>query len=748
MNKKNIAIAMSGLTVLASVAPVFADDSKVETGDQGYTVVQSKYKKAVEQLQKGILDGSITEIKVFFEGTLASTIKVGSELSAEDASKLLFTQVDNKLDNLGDGDYVDFLISSPAEGDKVTTSKLVALKNLTGGTSAIKVATADVIGEVENSGATNTAPGSAAVIPMSDVFDTAFTDSTETAVKLTIKDAMKTKKFGLLGKATYSTGLQFADGKTEKIVKLGDSDTIDLAKELIITPASTNDQAATIEFTKPTASSGDPVITKLRILNAKEETIDIDASSSKTAQDLAKKYVFNKTDLNTLYKVLNGDEADTNGLVEEVSGKYQVVLYPEGKRVTTKSAAKASIADENSPVKLTLKSDKKKDLKDYVDDLRTYNNGYSNAIEVAGEDRIETAIALSQKYYNSDDENAIFRDSVDNVVLVGGNAIVDGLVASPLASEKKAPLLLTSKDKLDSSVKAEIKRVMNIKSTTGINTSKKVYLAGGVNSISKEVENELKDMGLKVTRLAGDDRYETSLKIADEVGLDNDKAFVVGGTGLADAMSIAPVASQLRNANGKMDLANGDATPIVVVDGKAKTINDDVKDFLDDSQVDIIGGENSVSKDVENAIDDATGKSPDRYSGDDRQATNAKVIKESSYYQDNLNNNKKVVNFFVAKDGSTKEDQLVDALAAAPVAANFGVTLNSDSKPVDKDGKVLSGSDKNELVSPAPIVLATDSLSSDQSVSISKVLDKDNGENLVQVGKGIATSVINKLKDL
>ncbi|CZT61199.1 hypothetical protein CDFC105_104076 [Clostridioides difficile] len=48
-----------------------------------------------------------------------------------------------------------------------------------------------------------------------------------------------------------------------------------------------------------------------------------------------------------------------------------------------------------------------------MDDLRTYNNGYSNAIEVAGEDRIETAIALSQKYYNSDDENAIFRDSVD-----------------------------------------------------------------------------------------------------------------------------------------------------------------------------------------------------------------------------------------------------------------------------------------------------------------------------------------------
>ncbi len=106
-------------------------------------------------------------------------------------------------------------------------------------------------------------------------------------------------------------------------------------------------------------------------------------------------------------------------------------------------------------------------------------------------------------------------------------------------------------------------------------------------------------MGLKVTRLSGEDRYETSLAIADEIGLDNDKAFVVGGTGLADAMSIAPVASQLKD---------GDATPIVVVDGKAKEISDDAKSFLGTSDVDIIGGKNSVSKEIEESIDSATGK--------------------------------------------------------------------------------------------------------------------------------------------
>ncbi|MFR3370862.1 MAG: ATP-binding protein, partial [Clostridioides difficile] len=213
MNKKNIAIAMSGLTVLASAAPVFADDTKVETGDQGYTVVQSKYKKAVEQLQKGILDGSITEIKVFFEGTLASTIKVGSELNAADASKLLFTQVDNKLDNLGDGDYVDFLITSPGQGDKITTSKLVALKDLTGASAdAIIAGTSSADGVVTNTGAASgsTETNSAGTkLAMSAIFDTAYTDSSETAVKITIKADMNDTKFGKAGETTYSTGLTF-----------------------------------------------------------------------------------------------------------------------------------------------------------------------------------------------------------------------------------------------------------------------------------------------------------------------------------------------------------------------------------------------------------------------------------------------------------------------------------------------------------------------------------------------------------
>ncbi|MGS2429999.1 S-layer protein SlpA, partial [Clostridioides difficile] len=539
-------------------------------------------------------------------------------------------------------------------------------------------------------------------------------------------------KYGNTGATNYTSGAEISVPTTGLTLTADTTATTDVNISDVMSAFKFNGTDTISGF--PAGSSASTLRASIKVINAKEESIDVDSSSHRTAEDLAEKYVFKPEDVNKTYEALTDlyKEGITSNLITQDGGKYQVVLFAQGKRLTTKGAT-GTLADENSPLKVTIKADKVKDLKDYVEDLKNANNGYSNSVVVAGEDRIETAIELSSKYYNSDDDNAITKDPVNNVVLVGSQAVVDGLVASPLASEKRAPLLLTSAGKLDSSVKAELKRVMDLKSTTGVNTSKKVYLAGGVNSISKDVENELKDMGLKVTRLSGDDRYETSLAIADEIGLDNDKAFVVGGTGLADAMSIAPVASQLRNSNGELDL-KGDATPIVVVDGKAKDINSEVKDFLDDSQVDIIGGVNSVSKEVMEAIDDATGKSPERYSGEDRQATNAKVIKEDDFFK-----NGEVTNFFVAKDGSTKEDQLVDALAGAAIAGNFGVTVDNEGKPTVADKKA----------SPAPIVLATDSLSSDQNVAISKAVNDDaNTKNLVQVGKGIATSVVSKIKDL
>lgn len=730
MNKKNIAIAMSGLTVLASAAPVFADSVKGE-----YITVQKDYKETLKKIQAGMVDGSISEISVKYNGKEVPKFTADtSSVEALKASSIQFyNAVEPQLKNLDDGDSAEFILSYDLKDKIYTEAEINSLKAKLEKTVVLNPAVKDGRpGLVMKSASEDkTIPADKSLTlgdlftftPASDGGDIGGYQLTATAKEVT---GLADYRYG----EVTTAGVVFTTG-ANAIVKSDDGTGPLKAGAILDENKSFKFDTTTFKTSTLTLQASpyfEKGTTSVKVINAKETSIDVSSSSSTSAEDLAKKYVFTQKTLNDIYEVLDKNEDGyDNDKVLLVNGKYQVVLYPEGKRLTTKGDT--NIAD--SPVKLVLKSDNRKDMKDYIDDLKTYNNSYSNVVTVAGEDRIETAIELSNKYYNSDDDNAVTDVAADNVVLVGSQAIVDGLVASPLASEKHAPLLLTSKDKLDTNVKSEIKRVMDLKSTSGINTSKKVYLAGGVNSISKDVENELKDMGLKVVRLAGDDRYETSLEIADEIGLDNDKAFVVGGTGLADAMSIAPVASQLKASNGDLDIADGDATPIVVVDGKAKTINSATQDFLDNAQVDIIGGTNSVSKDVEQAIEDATGKEPNRTSGDDRQATNAEVMKETDYFK-----KAEVENYFVAKDGSTKEDQLVDALAAAPVAANFGATYKGTT--TDPSGKV----------SPAPIVLATDSLSADQNVGVSKSVTDDGGKNLVQVGKGIASSVISKMKDL
>lgn len=711
MNKKNLAMAMAAVTVVGSAAPIFADSTT-----PGYTVVKNDWKKAVKQLQDGLKNKTISTIKVSFNGNSVGEVTPASfgakKADRDAAAEKLYNLVNTQLDKLGDGDYVDFEVTynlatqiiTKAEAEAVLT-KLQQYNDkvlINSATDTVKGMVSDTQVDSKNVAANPLKVSDMYTIP------SAITGSDDSGYSIA-KPTEKTTSllYGTVGDATAGKAITVDTASNEAFA--GNGKVIDYNKSFKATVQGDGTVKTSGVVLKDASDMAATGTIKVRVTSAKEESIDVDSSSYISAENLAKKYVFNPKEVSEAYNAIvalqnDGIESD---LVQLVNGKYQVIFYPEGKRLETKSAD--IIADADSPAKITIKANKLKDLKDYVDDLKTYNNTYSNVVTVAGEDRIETAIELSSKYYNSDDKNAITDDAVNNIVLVGSTSIVDGLVASPLASEKTAPLLLTSKDKLDSSVKSEIKRVMNLKSDTGVNTSKKVYLAGGVNSISKDVENELKNMGLKVTRLSGEDRYETSLAIADEIGLDNDKAFVVGGTGLADAMSIAPVASQLKD---------GDATPIVVVDGKAKEISDDAKSFLGTSDVDIIGGKNSVSKEIEESIDSATGKTPDRISGDDRQATNAEVLKEDDYFKDG-----EVVNYFVAKDGSTKEDQLVDALAAAPIAGRF-------------------------KESPAPIILATDTLSSDQNVAVSKAVPKDGGTNLVQVGKGIASSVINKMKDL
>ncbi|HBF4283760.1 S-layer protein SlpA [Clostridioides difficile] len=730
MNKKNLAMAMAAVTVVGSAAPIFADTTVKE---EGYTVVQDKYEKLLKELKAKIKDGTITSVGVEFDGKPITTLAPKADGSDKDAiAEQLETLTKNQLKGLGDGKYVDFKITYGAKAE-VPAASLSAddIQKYADQINAsekilVEVAAESKAGIAKFDSANNKVIAGDAPLKVKDaVKATVTTNSGKKVLTISAADGLSGFSYGTLKDTGASSGdvVAITLDTTNATITEGDTKVLDFDNSFKFNE--NTKKVGSLVTTNTTNTPADPgTKTTVRVIKAVEKTIDVSSSSTTKAKDLAKQYVFKDGDAETpgnlsyMLKYINDE--DKKVAVKNNDGDYEVTIFPEGKRLNTLSAssAKTILGEADAPAKIVLKASSTKKLADYIDDLITYNNSYSNVQTVAGSDRIETAIELSRKYYNSTDKNALYGNPVNNVVLVGSQAIVDGLVASPLAAEKDAPLLLSSKDKLDSSTRAEIKRVMDLNSSTGIKNNKEVFIAGGVNSISKDVENELKDMGLKVTRLSGDDRYETSLAIADEIDI-NDKAYVVGGTGLADAMSIAPVASQIKD---------GEATPIVVVDGKSDKLSKEAEDFLDDAQVDIIGGENSVSAKMEDYIDDATGKSPERISGADRQATNAEVIKE--YFDKD-----KVSNYFLAKDGSTKEDQLVDALAAAAVAGNYGSKHN-------EDGDITTDA------SPAPIILATDNLSAEQHVAVSKTSNSDVAKNLVQVGQGIADSVVSKLKDL
>ncbi|OLS02261.1 cell wall-binding repeat-containing protein [Tissierella creatinophila] len=148
---------------------------------------------------------------------------------------------------------------------------------------------------------------------------------------------------------------------------------------------------------------------------------------------------------------------------------------------------------------------------------------------LAGSDRVETSIKVSQKAY----------DKADTVVLAGYNGEADALTGTLLANAKKAPLLLTYKDKLDTKLVAELNRL----------GAKNVYILGGDTVVFPAVETALKDAGFKPTRLKGNTRVETAIAIANEVlgSTTPAEAFVVEYNALADALAVGSV-SAMKNA--------------------------------------------------------------------------------------------------------------------------------------------------------------------------------------------------------
>lgn len=209
---------------------------------------------------------------------------------------------------------------------------------------------------------------------------------------------------------------------------------------------------------------------------------------------------------------------------------------------------------------------------------------------ISGRNRISTAIEVSKKYY----------EKANTVIIARSDEYPDSLTASPLAKKLNAPILLTSKNELEEPVKAELKR---LKATN-------IIIVGGVNSISTNVEKELRQYDKNIERIAGHSRYETSAAIAERLLKLSKKqtAIIASGENFADALTAGAYAAKQEY-------------PILLV--QKTTVDTQITKVLNKyiNKTIIAGGLNSVSEKVKKDLP----KNTERIAGRSRYDTAAQI---------------------------------------------------------------------------------------------------------------------------
>ena len=152
-------------------------------------------------------------------------------------------------------------------------------------------------------------------------------------------------------------------------------------------------------------------------------------------------------------------------------------------------------------------------------------------------------------------------------VVASGQVFPDALSVGTFASRDGYPILLVKKDMVPDQVERAIKDL----------EIRKTYIAGGTNTISKMTEAKLPSV---VERMAGRDRYETSVAIAKSKFKDSRDAFIASGEEFADALVISPVSGKYNRPT--------------LLASRNKTSNALVKKYISDTRIHgitAIGGE-------------------------------------------------------------------------------------------------------------------------------------------------------------
>lgn len=685
--KRNLAVLMAAATVATSVAPVFA----AETADLNEESLRAKVQELLnvkysDPSEEG--GDTATETGDFKNSVYKITGSI--EDGVQDSRIKNITDLNNLIEDAKVAEK-DLVVSVVDKGHVKTDDGKIVKKIKT------KNSFVDVLPTIDAIKAESPAIKDAKLL---DIDGEDVTVTSKTAVTLEV-ELMGGKKFNVeVGDYLfdYDKPLDVNGNKIENLT--GDSD--DSVKKKVASFELLEDTSEATFKEIPASTFAEYTMgSKVTIEKNLSDYYSKDGGYTKAGVDLVEKLRdavgAGETDV-----VIDGVKYDIKGISDDAKDSV-IKATNDGYELTINFQYKKADKEKWYNVKLVLKADNQADLSRVKNDILNKNDVVEGRLTtLAGDDRFATAVEISKDAYVND--GAVEKDDkvqAKAVVLVGENAIVDGLASAPLAKQKKAPVLLTKADSIPAETMNEIKRIVD-KGTD-------IYLIGGENTISKAVETQLKkELNASIKRISGNDRYATSTEIADELdpaaNKDN-KAYIVGGEGLADAMSIAAYAAQT-------------GAPILVnpSDKLSKDVKLSLKNDLSLNNVTVIGGSSQISTQVIKDLNEES-ITANRISGSDRTDTNAKVIDE--YYKAGFPGTDVKPNAaFIAKDGYVGGNgQLIDALAVAPSAAK----------------------------AQAPIVLTHGDLTQDQEDNLRayyKNNDTKKDQKVYQVGQGIAAEAL------
>ncbi len=224
--------------------------------------------------------------------------------------------------------------------------------------------------------------------------------------------------------------------------------------------------------------------------------------------------------------------------------------------------------------------------------------------QFAGSNRYATSLAIAEAFASGGAGGF-----ADTVIVASGESLIDAAAATGLAAAESAPVLLTPPNRLTRGVESFLvdQFISN------------VIIIGGVASVSQGVADRIEDLApvRTVTRIAGSDRYETSVLVAEAM----DDIGTYCATGSAAAV-LVNVDSSLTDVIAVGPLAYALNLPILLT--TANSLPSSVSDYLIDASIDrviVIGGTSAVSANVVDEITDTVRAEVTRISGDNRYDT-------------------------------------------------------------------------------------------------------------------------------